>query len=112
MDDDPSFLDVVHEVLSSEGFEVDIAVRPIPAAAAGAFEVVITDLLFARAPVGLALVHELLESQPHPKIVVCSADQVLLRDHAAELRSPDVRALVKPFEIDDLLAAIRELTRS
>jgi DNA-binding response OmpR family regulator len=112
LDDDASFLELVREVLTSEGLDVDVETKPVPAVKAAGYDIVIIDVLFARVPVGLALARELLELPSPPKLIVCSADGVLLRQRAAELAGPTVRVLSKPFEIDELLAAIRELTAS
>ena len=109
LDDDVSFLELVRDVLTSEGLEVDVSAKPLAADKVAEYDVAIIDVLFARAPTGLALARELLERPDHPKLIVCSADGALLRERAAELERPGVRVLGKPFEIEELLAAIRDL---
>ncbi len=108
LDDDPSFLEVVREVLEAEGLEVVTATKPIAATEARPYSVIVLDLVFRRAPAGLDLIRELRASAGHPKIVVCSADRSLLRND--EIAGPDLRVIAKPFEIEELLGAIRELT--
>jgi DNA-binding response OmpR family regulator len=96
LDDDASFLELVREVLTSEGMDVEVGTRPVPADKAVGYDVVIVDVLFARVPVGLALARELMELPSPPKLIVCSADGALLRERTAELEGPGVRLLRKP----------------
>jgi CheY-like chemotaxis protein len=110
IDDDLSFCELLREVLTSEGYDVECVGKPPPLTEVAGYDVVIIDVFFARVPVGLALVRDLLASSPRPKIVVCSADGGLLKQRSAELQDPNVRVLAKPFEIDELLAAIGDLT--
>lgn len=109
LDDDASFLEVVREVLEAEGFDVVTATKPLPAAEARPYTAIVLDLMFRRAPAGLDLIRELRAFAVHPKIVVCSADRSLLRGNE-EMTGPDIRVIAKPFEIEELLGAIRELT--
>ncbi len=110
LDDDASFLEVVRDVLEAEGFVVVTAREPLPAAEARPYDVVVLDLMFRRSPIGLDLIRDLRASAVHPKIVVCSADRSLLRATGEDMAGPDLRYLAKPFEIEDLLGAIRDLT--
>jgi len=109
LDDDLSFLELVRDVLTTEGLEVSVSAKPLAADKVAEYDVAIIDVLFARAPTGLALARELLERPDRPKLIICSADGGLLRERAAELERPGVRVLGKPFEIEALLAAVRDL---
>lgn len=121
IDDDRATLDLVAEILGTEGFSVSTA----PAVDPGLHEIrdprpdlVIIDLLLSTDQrwlsgwdaVRLARAHADLHRVP---ILVISADPARLRIHVAEARQMDrVEMMAKPFGVDDLLGAVRRLLSS
>jgi DNA-binding response OmpR family regulator len=111
VNDDATFLDLMHDLLTDEGFRVirwfarDGALamleRERPA-------LVLLDIRMEEVDAGLLLLHEIRASQSlgNVPVIVCTADQRFLRDHADTLRALRVETLAKPFDLDALLAKI------
>lgn len=116
-DDDNEFLDLMHAVLGEEGFTVsthktwenahEIVRQEKP-------DVVILDLMFDRDMRGFQLV-DLLMLDPETRripLVVCSAATESLKEHERALGTLGVQTVPKPFDIEQLLQAIRSAIRT
>ena len=113
VDDDAATRMLLGELLVDEGFDVvvwDGEVDPLSFARVARPSVVIVDLHLGQ---GVhddsAPLHEQLANDPRidAAIILCSADAIYLRDHAAELETNDVIVVEKPFNLDDLVDAVR-----
>lgn len=110
VDDDPAILTTVSEILELEGYEVEtatngaVALRVVESAEPA---VVLLDM---RMPVldGWGFARELRQRNLHPPILVMTAAQSA-RAWAEEIGADGY--LAKPFELDDLLAAVERLCR-
>lgn len=114
VNDDATFLDLMHDLLTEEGFRVirwfvrDGALamleREQPA-------LVLLDIRMEEPEAGLLLLREIRASQAIGTIpvIVCTADQRFLHEHAEMLRTLRVQTLAKPFDLNALLAKISAL---
>lgn len=114
INDNPEFLELLQDFLSDEGYEV-ITLQHHQ----GAFEqvkasqphIVICDLLFGGIPQGWALI-DMLFLDPETRnipIILCSAATKDIREAHPSLSSKGIVWLEKPFELDQLLAALDEI---
>lgn len=118
INDDPAILDVFRELLQEEGYEAIldtlrtgnldaqydrlVAERP---------DVIVLDFVILGEQLGWQFL-QLIKMQPKTArvpVVVCTAAVDLVRELGAHLSKMRVEVVLKPFEIDDLYAA---LTRS
>ncbi len=111
VDDEPSFLDLLQEVLSDEGYEA----HPFPGGAADyprvrdlAPDAIILDIRMEDPRTGWDMLDrircdDVLGATP---VIVCSGDLPLWRERAADLERLGAAILAKPFDLDDLLALL------
>jgi DNA-binding response OmpR family regulator len=114
LDNDRIYLEIIRDLLQDEGFAVvthdDLSSgcgflrqqRP---------DLVIVDILQQREPLGLVLLASLLqdvELRVLPVIVV-SADEMTLREHAEQFQADGFAVLGKPFDVQELLRVIRRV---
>lgn len=111
VNDDAIFLDLMHDLLTEEGFRVirwfarDGALamleRERPA-------LVLLDIRMEEPDAGLRLLREIRASQTlgNVPVIVCTADQRFLQEHAEILNALRVQTLAKPFDLDALLEKI------
>jgi len=112
IDDDGAVLRLIGEFLAGEGIEFvgeTDAAAGLAAAAAGTFDVVLTDLIMP-ATDGIEVIRKLRSKHPHLRIVAMSGGGSSLSGKtfltmAAKLGADAV--LQKPFGRKDLLAALR-----
>jgi len=111
VDDEPSFLELLREVLSDDGYEAHCfpggaadypRVRDLAPAA------VILDIHMEDPRTSWDMLKRMrrdavLAATP---VIVCSGDLPLLRERAADLERLDAAILVKPFDLDDLFALL------
>ncbi len=112
VNDDTLFLELMHDLLTSEGYptaiwkEGDTAYemikehRPM---------LVILDIRMERPDAGW-MVLELLRLDPETAtipVIICSADTQRIREKAAYLHEKGCDTLEKPFLLEDLLAKVR-----
>ena len=109
---DNDFLDLMNEVLGEEGFEVAIhktwedAHKIVRDALP---DLVIVDLMFDRELHGFQMIDLLMLdpiTRPIP-VIVCSAATKELAEHAAALQTLGVAMVPKPFDLTQLLTAVR-----
>jgi len=117
IDDDPTFLHLMHDILSDEGY--CILVHPGAAGARTAIaqtmpRLAIVDLHLEQPAAGLHLLTTLREdpATAHLPVLLCTADILALQAHAAWLREQGIPTLVKPFDVAELLASVRALAGS
>ena len=113
IEDDAAIRAVYAELLTEEGFRVAAweaapAEGPAAVAALGP-DLVVLDLMIGQQPAGwslLAALHADPATADIPALIVTAAG-VLAREHAAELDAWGCGVLLKPFDLDDFIAAVR-----
>jgi two-component system alkaline phosphatase synthesis response regulator PhoP len=111
VEDEPDLLLVLRVNLEGAGFETSLAADGVTALRRidqEGFDVVVLDLML---PVvdGWTVLHELAERPGRPSVVVCSAKH----DPRDMVRAEELGAaayLTKPFDPEDVVDAVRELT--
>jgi two-component system, OmpR family, response regulator len=113
IEDDAAIRGVYAELLTEEGFRVvtwGAVSDDGPAEVASlAPDLVVLDLVIAQQPAGwdlLVALHNDPETGSIPVLVV-TASGVLVRDRAADLEAWGCGVLMKPFDVDELVAAVR-----
>jgi CheY-like chemotaxis protein len=113
VDNDRVYLEVIRDLLEDEGFAVlthdDLGTgcgflrQEHP-------DLVIVDILQQREPLGLSLLAGLLQDADlrHLPVMVVSADERILREHAAQFQTDGFAVLGKPFDVHELLQLIGE----
>lgn len=114
VDSSPEYLDFMSMLLTGEGYEVTYATTMEATAArlaAAVPDLVICDLLLPGAPplAVLDMLHAGEKTRDVP-VLVCTGALDQMPHEAARLRCPGREVLSKPFDIDDLLAAVARLT--
>lgn len=115
--DDNDFLDLMHEVLGEEGFTVvthktwenahDIVRAERP-------DIIILDLMFDRDLLGFQLI-DLLMLDPETRripLIVCTAATEALKEHERAFETLGIQTVPKPFDLVQLLEAIRSVRRA
>jgi CheY-like chemotaxis protein len=114
MNDEPTILDALQELLIGEGYRVTVLRE-----SRGAYErikaiqpdLAILDMRMGNELVGFELI-ELLTLDPATSgipLVVCSAASQALREHADQLAHQNIPVLAKPFRLDELLTIIGQV---
>jgi len=115
VDDEPSVLDLLQEVLSDAGYEA----HPCPGGAADyprvrdlAPDAIVLDIHMEDPRTGWDLLNRMrrdavLGATP---VIVCSGDLPLLHERAADLERLGGAVLAKPFDLDDLLTILDRIT--
>jgi DNA-binding response OmpR family regulator len=114
IEDDAAIRGVYTELLTEEGFRVvtwGAVPDDGPADVAGlAPALVVLDLVIAQQATGwdlLVALHDDAVTASIPILVVTAAG-TFVRDRAAELEAWGCGVLMKPFDVDDLVAAVRD----
>jgi CheY-like chemotaxis protein len=113
IDDDPIVLDLLRELLTSEGFTVTCLEDAHTAHASIRTlhpDLLILDLRFGTELTGLTLI-EALRRDPATQalpLVVCSADSQALREHGPALQKHNIPVIDKPFDLNDLLTVVKQ----
>ncbi len=107
IEDDAVIADLIRTVIADEGWTCETvpSAHDLPQEA---FDVVVTDLViggaYSRAE-AFAWLERLERAYPGTPVIVVTAHAAILADAAA---LPARRIVTKPFEIDELVAAIRD----
>jgi len=117
VDDEPSFLDLLQEVLSDDGYEAHRFPRgaaDYPRVRNLAPDAIILDIRMEDPKTGWDMLERMrrdavLAATP---VIVCSGDLPALRERAADLERLDAALLAKPFGLDDLLALLERAVGS
>jgi CheY-like chemotaxis protein/anti-sigma regulatory factor (Ser/Thr protein kinase) len=110
VEDEPLLQELALEVLSDEGHAVTVAgdgVEALEHLGRTAFDLVVTDVRMPRMD-GLELLSRMRDMQPHPRVVVLTADdapQTML----SAIRHQAIDYLVKPVSPSRLAALVREI---
>lgn len=111
VNDDPTFIELVRELLEDEGYATT-AYREGPAAVAflqaTTPDLLVLDIRLEQPEGGWALL-EALRADPRTRrlpVIVCSADLPFLRRRAAELEAYGCAVLEKPFQITRLYTLV------
>jgi DNA-binding response OmpR family regulator len=113
IEDDAAIRAVYAELLTEEGFRVvtwgSVPAEGPTAVAALAPDLVILDLVIGQQPAGWALLAALHADPTTTRIpaLIVTVAGILARDHAAELDAWGCGVLLKPFDLDDFVAAVR-----
>src|SRR5713226_8550124 len=119
IDDDTIFVDLMHDLLANgEGYEVisnSQWIQSYEFIKDARPDLVILDLMMGREQTGWAVL-QLLQEDPstaHIPVIVCSAAEPALRQHACRLNNgtATVEAIVKPCDGDHLLGVIARLLK-
>jgi CheY-like chemotaxis protein len=106
-------LQLFHDLLEGEGYRVSTQTyihKDLDAISQQAPDVIILDYMWAQDDSGWSLL-QMLRMSPTTRripIVLCTGAVVRVRELDAHLASMDVRVVFKPFDIVDLLAALRD----
>jgi DNA-binding response OmpR family regulator len=115
VNDDAAYLQLLQELLSDEGYEVavfhtvEVAYQEIRNYQP---HLLIVDLLFPESKQGVDLISMLwlhADTRAIP-IIVASAATTQLKSMEDMLRAKGITVLYKPFDLEDLLLAIRRMT--
>ncbi len=115
VNDTAEILDMFRVVLEDEGYEVvlfSFPLRKIEDIEALHPDLIILDLIFGGEKLGWQML-EMLKLQRSTNaipVIVCTAAAQTVRDQEGYLASQGVRVLYKPFDLDDLLAMIKQAT--
>lgn len=111
INDDQAFLDLMHDLLTDEGYQV---IRWLMRDGAQAMlrcerpALALVDIRMDQPDDGLQALHE-IRADPatqHLPVIVCTADRHFLQQYETTLRDLHCAVLEKPFDLDALLAKI------
>jgi len=111
VNDDTVFLNLMHELLSGEGYRTIICKegdKVYPLVKQERPALVVLDIRMGSPEAGWTTL-ELLRLDPDTAripVIVCSADSFFLRAKEAQLRELNCDILEKPFDLDTLLAKV------
>ena len=114
VNDDTTFLKLMQELLSDEGYRVVLHIEGSSAYQLIKEEMpdlVILDIRIEHPEAGWVTL-DLMQLDPvttRIPVIVCSADVRQLREKANRLRELGCEILEKPFDLDDLLATVRSV---
>jgi DNA-binding response OmpR family regulator len=114
INNDTAFLTLMHELLTEEGYEAHIfreGADDYPALRELVPDAIILDIRLEHPEGGWNLL-ELCRLDPtlaKTPIIVCSADVRALQERALYLQSQGCQVLPKPFDLDTLLALLRQV---
>lgn len=115
IDDAPSILDPIGMLLEDEGYRVSLALRPLEPAGllTLAPDVIVQELLFGGRPeVGWQALAQMQLTRGLTRIpvILCTTASHLVTEPAmaANLDAVGIRVVLKPFLLEDLLAAVAD----
>lgn len=111
VNDDTSFLNMMHDLLSHEGFET--FVHKVGSTAYDKIretkpDLVVLDIRMNNPESGWHVL-DLMRLDPETSdipVIVCSADTVQLREKQERLRQKNAKGIEKPFDLQELLEAV------
>jgi DNA-binding response OmpR family regulator len=113
INDTQEILDLFREILEDEGYRVSLyssGFSDLREIAAQAPDLVVLDLMIGGEAQGWQMLQKMKMSRATAGIpvVVCTAAVQLARDLEGHLRAKNVGLVLKPFDIDDLVIAVRK----
>ncbi len=116
IDDEPELRSLYADILDAEGYDVTLAGRPPSIAEVVALrpDLILLDLVIDGAPSGWDYLDALGgdERARAIPVLLCTAAAADVRDRDDDLRQAGIDVVVKPFDLDDFLAAIRRCLRA
>ena len=114
VNDSREILELFEEILTDEGYEVDLysyGVHDLIEVKESRPDMIILDYLIGEEGYGWQLLQKLKMDRDtaHIPVIVCSAAVKQLRELEAWLAEKGVGVVFKPFDIDDLLVAVRKM---
>lgn len=111
IDDDPSFVALMQEMLSDEGYLPASCSTPkdaVPFIRAEAPDLVVLDLWMGSPTAGLEILSELrrIPTLADLPVIVCSANWELLRQRETELQAAGCALIRKPFDLQAMLKLV------
>jgi CheY-like chemotaxis protein len=112
INDTQEVLEVMRDLLEDEGYRVTLhsdAIRDIDRIREIAPDMVILDHLMGDEEYGWQLIQKLRLDRDLARlpIIVCTAAARMVRELEGHLKAKDITVVLKPFDIDDLLNAVR-----
>jgi DNA-binding response OmpR family regulator len=116
LDDDPDILEILGSVLEDEGYRVDgcqKAEEALVYVGREPTDLVILDIRFEGWDRGWEILEALKRGHRtrDVAVLVCSSRLRALRDHALLMNFYGVRAIMKPFDLDEVIGAVRGAIR-
>lgn len=114
INDDTTFLNLLHDLLTEEGYDAHLCKEgagSYPEVRALDPDAIILDIRMDSPEEGWKVL-ELLKLDPQltkKPVIVCSADIPSLQERSAFLRGKGVETLPKPFDLEELLTLIERL---
>jgi DNA-binding response OmpR family regulator len=113
VNDTQEILDLFRLILEEEGYEAipySYAIQDMLEVERVQPDLMIIDLVFGREKVGWQMLQKLkmLRSTASIPVIVCTAATKEVYDMEGYLRSKSVTVVLKPFDVDDMLAAVKE----
>lgn len=114
INDDTTFLNLLHDLLSEEGYDAHLCkegTASYPRVRALDPDAMILDIRMEHPDEGWQML-EILKLDPvltAKPVIVCSADIPALQDRSAFLKTKGCEILPKPFDLDDLLTLLEQL---
>jgi DNA-binding response OmpR family regulator len=114
IDDDPGCSEVLHDLLSEEGYAVQLFLDSATAARCLrdlAPAAIILDLRLEHPTAGWAVLADLRHDPVlhTTRVLVCSDDVSALQERAADLERQGCTILAKPFDVEELLVLLEQL---
>lgn len=114
VNDSREILELFEEILTDEGYEVDLysyGVHDLIEVKESRPDMIILDYLIGEEGYGWQLLQKLKMDRDtaHIPVIVCSAAVKQLRELEAWLAEKGVGVVFKPFDIDDLVVAVRKM---
>lgn len=114
VDDEPVFLDLLHALLSEEGYEPHLfpdGLDAYPRIHALAPRAIILDVRMESPTAGWRLLARAWDDPVlrHTPVIVCVSDLPSLRERAADLEARGCAVLAKPFDVHALLDLLARL---
>ncbi len=114
INDTPEILDLFRDILSEEGYQVTTDAFPLNTTAklaeikADRPDLIILDLIIGGEPLGLQFLQMLKMDRAtrHLPVIICTAAHQQAAEMEAHLRELGVTVVLKPFDLDHLLAEI------
>ncbi len=117
VNDTPEILELFEDILTEEGYTVSLysyAVHDLAEVERIKPQLIILDYLMGGEDVGWQMLQKLKmrRSTADIPVVVCTAAVKAVQEMEGYLKAKGVGLVLKPFDIDDLLAAIRQMLSS
>jgi DNA-binding response OmpR family regulator len=116
LDDDPDILEILGGLLEDEGYRVERcrkADEALTVVGREPTDLVILDIRFEGWDRGWEILEKLKRNERTRRVavLVCSGRLRALRDHALLMSFYGVRAIMKPFDLDEVTGAVRGVMR-